>query len=301
MELSGSAAYKKILDNLYDGVCFINRDKKIVYWNKGAEALTGFASDEAVGTRCGDSVSLIAEKRGINLSVDFCPISELESGADFSEREVYIHHKDGHLVPVLARAISLRDAGGEVIGAVQIFSENLSKNAAIQRIEELQRLALVDPLTGLANRRYAEINLRAKLDEMKRYGWQLGVLFADIDHFKRINDEYGHEAGDRVLKIVAKTFTHDVRSFDVAARWGGEEFLIVIESVTKNQLVAVAEKLRILVEQSSIPTDAGVIHPTISVGATIASPEDEQNSLLKRVDRLMYESKTTGRNRVTAD
>lgn len=301
MKAGNLRPYKAIMDNLYDGVCFIDRDKKIVYWNKGAEVITGFTSSEAVGTRCGDSAHLAVEERGINLSVDFCPISEMESGADFSEREVYLHHKDGHLVPVLARAISLRDAGGGVIGAAQIFSENLSKNAVVQRIEELQRLALIDPLTGLANRRHAEINLRAKLEEMKRYGWQLGVLFADFDHFKRINDEHGHETGDRVLKTAAKTFLHGIRSFDMAARWGGEEFLIILENVTKNQLLAIAEKLRILIEQSSISADTGIIHPTISVGATIVLPEDDSDSLLKRIDRLMYVSKTAGRNRVTID
>ena len=129
MKAGNLRPYKAILDNLYDGVCFIDRDKKIVYWNKGAEEITGFASDEAVGTRCGDSAAAAADEPGLNLSADFCPISELESGADFSEREVYLHHKDGHLVPVLARAISLRDAGGGVIGAALIFSENLSKNS----------------------------------------------------------------------------------------------------------------------------------------------------------------------------
>ncbi len=294
-------SYKTILDNLYDGVCFINRDKRIVYWNKGAEAITGFASDTAVGTRCGDSGHLTAEEGGINLSADFCPISEMESGADLSEREVYLRHKDGHLVPVLARAIPLRDAGGEIIGAAQIFSENLSKNVVIQRIEELRRLALIDSLTGLANRRHAEINLHAKIDEMKRYNWPLGVIFLDIDHFKRINDEHGHEIGDRVLKMVAKTLSGNIRSFDVAARWGGEEFIVIVENIAKKQLGVIAEKLRFLVERSGVPTDSGAINATISVGAVIAKAEDDVDSLVKKADRLMYQSKSAGRNRVSME
>ena len=100
--------------------------------------------------------------------------------------------------------------------------------AAIERLAELERIAYIDSLTGLPNRRYAEITLHARMDELQRYGWLFGVIFIDIDNFKSVNDRYGHQCGDEVLKTVAKTLQNSVRSFDVISRWGGEEYLAVI-------------------------------------------------------------------------
>ena len=121
----------------------------------------------------------------------------------------------------------------------------------------------------------------------------------DIDHFKRVNDSYGHETGDTVLKMVAQTMAHNIRSFDVIGRWGGEEFLIILANITKNQLQTVAEKLRILVEHSTLNIGDAKISVTISIGATMAQKKDTVESIVKRADLLMYKSKGKGRNTVT--
>jgi diguanylate cyclase (GGDEF)-like protein len=166
---------------------------------------------------------------------------------------------------------------------------------------ELVQLAMLDPITGVGTRKFTEINLNAALNEMKRYTWQFGVLFADIDHFKRVNDSYGHDMGDSVLKMVAQTIAHNIRSFDIIGRWGGEEFLIILINVTKNQLQAVAEKLRVLVAHSSLHIGDAEISVTISIGATMAKKRDTAESIVKRADLLMYKSKGKGRNNVTVD
>jgi diguanylate cyclase (GGDEF)-like protein len=113
-------------------------------------------------------------------------------------------------------------------------------------------MALLDPLTKLGNRRYGQMNLSGKLREFKRYGWPFGVLFIDIDKFKAVNDTYGHDAGDRVLRLVAATIRNGLRSSDVVVRWGGEEFVAIVASVDEEKLRHVGEKLRVLVERSSI-------------------------------------------------
>jgi diguanylate cyclase (GGDEF)-like protein len=170
-----------------------------------------------------------------------------------------------------------------------------------RQIEELRRMALLDPLTGVGNRRYAEMNIKFRLAEMDRYKWPFGVLFIDLDNFKDINDTYGHEVGDSVLEMTAKTLTNSLRSFDTVCRWGGEEFVAIIVNVDHQHLPAVCEKLRAMIEHSSISLDSRNIGVTVSIGATIAREDDSMESIMRRVDKLMYRSKSQGRNRATID
>ena len=292
--------YHAILDNLYDGVYFVDRGRKITYWNKGAERITGYPSGEVIGNRCSDNILMHVDSRGTLLCRDLCPLAAtMLDGSDRTD-DVYLQHKDGHRVSVNVRITPLRDEQGEIIGGVEVFTENSQKLSAIARMEAFEKLAYLDPLTGTANRRFAEITLHARHEEFRRYGWPFGLIFIDIDRFKCINDECGHVAGDEVLKMVAKTLMNSARSFDVVARWGGDEFIAVITNVDYEQLVATANRFRSLVERSN--RAAGPVKQvTISIGATLARGDDTEETLLERADRFMYESKNAGKNRVTAD
>ena len=292
--------YKSLLDNLYDGVYFLDPDRKITYWNRGAERLTGYDNDEVVGCYCRENILEHVDEKGARLcESSLCPAAKtLKDGKD-REEELYLHHKKGHRVPVSIRVAPIHGPQGRVIGAVEVFSDNSTKVEAIQTIEELQRMALLDTLTQVGNRRFAEMNLTARLGEQDRYGWTFGVLFIDIDHFKKINDTYGHDVGDQILKMTAKTLSNSVRSFDLITRWGGEEFLAIIANVDGDRLSIVAEKLRAMMERSSISYNSETVNATISIGATVAQPGDSVDSLVSRADKLMYESKLSGRNRVT--
>lgn len=291
--------YRNLLDNLYDGVYFVDFERKITYWNKSAERITGYKSSELIGKHCWDNILIHIDDHGNNLCKRSCPLEETIADGHPRETEAYLHHKDGHRVPVLIRTAPIRNPAGTVVGAIEIFSDNSSKIAFLHRIEELQRMAILDHLTGLTNRRYIEMSLEARLSEMHRYGWPFGVLFIDIDNFKRINDVYGHDTGDEVLKMVARTFINNSRPFDTVGRWGGEEFVAIILNVSEDLLYSIANRLRILVEQSSLSADSDNIRVTISVGATFAQQTDTVETLLKRADQLMYQSKIAGRNCVT--
>jgi diguanylate cyclase (GGDEF)-like protein len=126
-----------------------------------------------------------------------------------------------------------------------------------------------------------------------------GILFIDIDHFKKFNDRYGHDVGDDVLKVVAKTFIANARSFDLFGRWGGEEFLGIIRNINSKDLELLGNKLRSLIENSYILRENEKLRVTISIGATPVNENDTIDSLIKRADILLYKSKTEGRNRLT--
>ncbi|GAG55677.1 unnamed protein product [marine sediment metagenome] len=189
------------------------------------------------------------------------------------------------------------------MGCTVLFNDNSEIIKAQQIIKDLKKETLIDHLTGLPNRRFIENRLFSALDEMKRYNRTLGVLFIDIDHFKSINDNFGHRVGDKVLKMVAMVLLKNIRSFDTVGRWGGEEFIVIVLNVNKKRLMKIANKLRILVQSSNFPLrrKKSIIRVTISIGAVISQPIDIVKSLIQRADKLMYNSKISGRNKVSIE
>ena len=291
--------YKNILDNLSDGIYFVDRERKITYWNHGAEKLTGYKASEVIGKRCQDNILMHVDDEGISLCTNHCPLTKSITDGCQCDVEVYLHHKEGYRLPVFIRATPIRDADGRIVGAIEIFNDNTANIAYRQRIEALEKEALLDSLTGLVNRRFIEMSLNSKLSEMVRYRSSFGVLFIDIDNFKSINDLYGHDVGDEVLKMVAKTALNTARVFDIIGRWGGEEFVGLIANVNEEQLHAIAQRHRVLIEQSNFSRLTHVIKVTVSIGAALVQPGDTMETLLKRADQAMYESKASGRNRVS--
>ncbi|HXK59040.1 MAG TPA: sensor domain-containing diguanylate cyclase [Acidobacteriota bacterium] len=292
--------YKTLLDNLHDGVYFTDRQRRILYWNKGAERITGFSAAEVIGHRCSDNILSHVDEHGHLLYFSNCPLNCSMLKQQPVETEIFLHHKNGHRVPVIIRVTPIRDRDGTIVGAVETFSENSSKLAVLERLEELQRIAFIDPLTGVGTRRFGEDMLRSRFEECRRYGWTFGLLFVDIDNLKQINDEFGHEVGDQALVMVARTLVANIRPFDFVARWGGDEFMVIAINLTSESAQALAEKLQSLVAASNLPPPAGV-RLSISIGVTTPRPSDTLGSLLKRADQLLYGSKQNGRGRVSCD
>jgi diguanylate cyclase (GGDEF)-like protein len=145
------------------------------------------------------------------------------------------------------------------------------------------------------------MKLQSRIDEMQRYGWPCGLIFLDIDNFKIVNDTYGHNVGDRVLMMVARTLSVNLRSHDLLGRYGGEEFVAIITNLNMAQLHSSANRLRLLVEKSSLDTEYSTIQVTVSIGATVVRPEDTVETAITRADLFMYNSKIGGRNRVSID
>ncbi len=291
--------YEDLLENLADGIYFVDCQRRITRWNRAAERITGYRAAEVIGSCCADNILVHIDDSGQVLCETHCPLTACLEDNQPHEVEVYLHHKDGHRVPVLVRALPLRDRSGEIIGVAELFTDTSDKAANSQRIKELERLALLDHLTQLANRHYIEAELRARFEEMARYGLSFGLLFMDIDHFKRFNDTFGHDAGDQALKNVAKTLQSAARPFDLVGRWGGEEFICIIRNVDEKGLEIVGQRCLALVEKTYVPLQHQLENITVSLGATLARADDCSESLLKRADHLMYCSKKSGRNRMT--
>lgn len=291
--------YKNILDRLFDGICLVDREGRIIFWNKGAEKLTGYKSPEIVGAHCSDKLLMHINDKDVTLGEGQCSLEGTMADGWGREEKLYLRHKEGHRVSVTCQETPIRGAEGQFEGVLQVYHNNSSMIGFLRKMEALEKMALLDPLTEIGNRRYAETNLHTRLEEMHRYGWPFGIISFDIDNLKIFNDKYGHDLGDRVLKMVARSLVSSVRSFDIVSRWGGDEFLAIIINVDEEQLFLIAEKLRVLSEESSLSLGDTKIQATISVGATLARSEDTVDRLLKRADKLVYRSKHSGKNNIS--
>lgn len=292
--------YQKLLANVRDGIYFTDRDRRITYWSEGAKRISGFSAQEVVGGRCRDNILIHVDERGERICGKSCPMAATIKDQKPREANLYLHHKQGHRVPINVRTIALTDEQGQVVGAAEFFTEICALDVLQQRIKELEHLALLDPLTQLPNRTHIEQELVSRFHELNRLKIQFGLLFMDIDHFKRFNDTYGHDLGDEVLRTAARTLRASTRPYDLVGRWGGEEFVCVIRNVKNTfELLDIANRTRMLVSHSTVRAEDQLLTLTVSLGATLALSDDDIETLVKRADSLMYKSKTNGRNQVT--
>jgi diguanylate cyclase (GGDEF)-like protein/PAS domain S-box-containing protein len=292
--------HARILENLYDGVYFVDRERRINYWNQGAERLTGYSSKEAVGRSCYNNFLMHVDAAGCALCVEGCPLSQAIADGKSREAEVFLRHKDGHRVPVSVRVSPIDGSDGSLIGAVEIFSDISAMKKLQRQAGELKSLACRDVLTGLMNRRFTELKVKQAIEEVREFSRASGVVLVDADRFKSVNDRYGHLTGDLVLKAIATTLTSSVRPGDIIGRWGGDEFLVILRDVTAESLKQLAERCRILIGESSVVAEETIIKIQVSMGATLLKDDDTCEVAFERADKMLYESKAAGRNRLCA-
>ena len=173
----------------------------------------------------------------------------------------------------------------------------------VMRVNRLEQETLIDPLTGIFNRRYLDRRLAQEVERALRYRIPLSVLLIDIDHFKQINDGYGHPVGDQVLVCLGKIVAGELRESDVFARYGGEEFMIILPNTPLAGAVDIAERVRLRVHSHVFlpvePEGMGGINTTVSIGvASLGGTADSADKLVQSADKSLYGAKNAGRNRV---
>jgi diguanylate cyclase (GGDEF)-like protein/PAS domain S-box-containing protein len=296
-----------LLNSAADGIYGLDMEGRITFVNPAAAAVTGYTVEETLGRREHDLVHH-TRTDGTPYPPEDCPCTTaLERGVTRTVSDEVFWRKDGTSFPVEYTTTPISE-GDALTGSLLVFRDITER----RRIEsELQRLneALVDqarrdPLTGLGNRLRLEEDLAGFDARRVRYGHSYCVLLCDLDHFKALNDRFGHQVGDRVLHAVADTLRRQSRSSDAVYRYGGEEFLVLLAEQTLEGAMIVSHRMREAVLALGLThpdNEAGVA--TISIGAAQCPRGDRTDpaDAIRRADQALYAAKAEGRNRVVAD
>lgn len=288
--------HRQVLEHLAEGVYYVDKERRILFWNHAAEIITGFASEEVVGSYCFDNILNHIDDQFEPLCNRECPLTLAMRDNALVITRAFLHHKKGHRVPVNIKVNPVVDHSGSVIGAVEIFSDATSYLELETLNRELQKQIRIDPLTKLPNRRAFAEAVQQEFQRYHRYGSPFSVIFSDIDYFKKVNDQFGHHVGDLTLQWFSRKLQSGLRKVDLVSRFGGEEFIILLPSTKGESACQTAEKLRALIAQRPCIETGQIL--TASFGVASVLPSDSPDHLLERADRGLYAAKKQGRNRV---
>jgi diguanylate cyclase (GGDEF)-like protein/PAS domain S-box-containing protein len=287
---------QKLFDNMFDAVVFVDANMRIIKWNRGAERLTGLPCDSVLHRNWAPELIGLCDEKNGELYGNDCPVTYCISTGVQSLRRLLVRTTnkviavDVHTVPVVA-------PDGATRGAAMLLHDASPQASLEEQCNNLHERATKDPLTQVAN--------RAEFDRMHHLfvGAHLechvacSLIICDIDHFKSINDNYGHQAGDEVLRSFGRLLRSECRSGDVVARYGGEEFVILCANCNNASATRRAEDLRRIISELEQPVLNGNV-VTVSFGVTEIQPGDTPESMLRRADRALLEAKRIGRNTV---
>lgn len=293
--------HQSLLATLFDAVFAVDLNRRVTFWSSGAEDLTGYSAHEALGRTCNQDFLMHLDQSNCPMCTNACPFSPSLDKGENSECEASLRHKDGHRVMVHIRAAPVRDAGGAITGAIQVFRDLSRMKAIERRATELEQLAFRDFLTGMPNRRYTDHKVQQAIDERNRFGRSYGLAMIDLDGFKKINDRYGHLAGDALLRAISSNLQMCLRSNDIVGRWGGEEFLVVAVDATPQKIAELAERCRATISDCIVSWNGNLLRVSGSVGATLVREGDTPITAVHRADTLMYTSKKRGGNCVSLE
>jgi len=297
-KVSSTDFFENLIEHLHDGIIFLDSGKRIILWNDGAEEISGYQKKDVIGNLCSENILILIDGGGMQICKDYCPVKKTLQDGKIRSFEAYLHHKEGFRLPVNMRILPIFDREKKIIGAVETFNDTSPKVLMPQKTEELKKMNMLDSLTELGNRKYLELHLKLRLEEMQQHKLPLGILLVDIDHFKTLNESYGTVVGDKILRMTARTLSNNIRFFDVVGRWNGEQFLIIIFNIDEHKLDLVANKLRLLVSQSNIQIEKKLLAATVSIGGSVARLRDNSDTLFQKAENFLKICKEKGRNKV---
>lgn len=289
---------KLITDMLGEGVFLVDTNGKIIFANPEAVRLLGYRFDEIEGAFIHEIIHKQKSNGTLYKRQENPLFNAIASGNDYNNDDGVFTCKSGFLMPIslICRAVYKDNI---LDGAVIAFRDITVQKKHLQTLKEindlLEKQATTDALTGIFNRMKFNKSLTNEIQRAQRYSTPLSLIIFDIDHFKQVNDTYGHLAGDTVLKNLAGLVVSNLREIDVFARWGGEEFVIQTPETNPDGAIKLAEKLRSKIEKHDFSEPEKI---TTSFGVTTFKKGDNTVSLLNRADEALYRAKEGGRNQV---
>ena len=309
-ELNATSLLNFIVDRAHVGIFVVNHKREVLLWNQFMEIHSGRKADTVVGKNLFEEFPELPQK-WLDRKIESVFILKNFSFTSWEQRPYLF--KFPHNRPVTGGVDCMRqdctlmpvkdDAGDVKYVCFTLFDAtdtSIYQSRLEKLTQELRKASNQDGLTRIFNRRYIEEMLSAEYDRARRYGSTLSVILTDIDFFKKVNDTYGHMAGDEVLRVVSQRLKSGLRSMDSVGRYGGEEFLAVLPETELEGARVLAERLRKIVEAEPIEAEGELLSVTISIGVTTFREDiDGYQQLIAESDIGLYQSKENGRNCVT--
>ncbi len=276
----------KAISQIDDTVAITDKSGIITYINQAFSRHTGYSKNDALG-----KTSRIL-KSGIHDQAFYQELWKTIMCGEIFRGTIINRKKNGDLYYEDKTITPLKDDKENIIGFVTTGKDVTHETLLNQ---EIQRIAMIDNLTGIYNRHRFEELFALEAERFRRFSLPLSMIIIDIDHFKSVNDTYGHNAGDAVLKYLTEVVQKNIRKIDIFARWGGEEFLVLSPGTNIDEMQLLAEKLRLAVDNATFPE---IHHITISIGVSSFKKEETFSEFFKRADQGLYYAKERGRNQV---
>ena len=288
--------HRQLLSNMYDAVAFIDGQTRVIQWNRGAERLTGICAEKVLRRTWSPSLLGMRDENGKRMSPDDCPVAfAMRTGVQWRRRLAIASSRtteiavDLHLTPIIS--------DGVTHGLIMLMHDVSPEVKLEARCHNLRELATLDPLTRMSNRAEFDREHDRLVAEHARDGRPYGLIIADIDRFKQVNDTYGHPAGDEVIQSFARVLREHCRTGELAARYGGEEFVLLCPDCDSEDAARRAEEVRRAFSALRQPALEGKCC-TASFGVSELKPGDTAATMLDRADQALLRAKEGGRNMV---
>ena len=296
-QTSSTLFHQQLVDNMNDAVVFVDSTSKIVFWNHGAERLTGISGQSVQNRRWRPELLELCDEQGDRIGDADCPVLETLRTCQQRICRLSISGRSGRKISIEAHVVPIVDSENVICGCTMLMHDVSPELSLEARCQNLHELATKDPLTQVANR--AEFNRVHEMFVVVHLEQRLpcSLIICDIDHFKQVNDTFGHQAGDDVLKSFAQLLKRSCRPGDLVSRYGGEEFVILCTDCDNSVASRRAESLRHAFAELAHPSLEGRCC-TCSFGVTEIQPGDTPETMLRRADRALFCAKEKGRNTV---
>ncbi len=299
IESLNSVFHQNMMNRMNDGVIFIDTESTILEWNQAATRLTGLKQSSLLHSTWSPNLIGLSDENGNTVSSDACPIAQALSTHETKISRFRIQNQDGRLLMVEIQSMPIFDQHGVLRGAAMLLGDASNQVTMEQKMVDLHTRATQDPLTKVANRSELNKQLKQLVQQCQTEKIEASVLICDIDYFKRINDTFGHAAGDDALVSFAAVLKSLSRESDLVARYGGEEFVILCMDCDLKSAVQIAETIREKLRATPLESIKGKTI-TASYGVSQIVVGDDCDSALERADQGLLQAKQTGRDRVIA-
>ncbi|MDR3674530.1 MAG: diguanylate cyclase [Acidobacteriota bacterium] len=296
LDLQNVEIFRAALESLHTGVCVVDKDRKINFWNDGAERITGYLRQDVLGRFCGEILLIKFHEKKTAICENFCPLVAAMRDGQARDSRVYLHHKSGYALPVHLRAVPIRDAHGHVIGAVESFVERSWMSTRRRPDSGLIVGHGLDALTQLPDYAFTETYLTDRLKFASTHAIPFGLLCIQLDQLDALTAMHGLDAAESILNVVARTLRYGLDPLDFVGCWSEDQFLAIVANCSESDLWTTAERLRRLAQSSEIAWWGDQLSVTVSVGGAVLVPGEDLIPLLERTGSALKQAVAKGGN-----